>query len=61
MKFDVGDIITSVADYHGFDDAKVLGTTEIKGKQYYILKILCGTATIPVSAEDNYKLKTNKK
>ena len=55
MKFEKGDIITPSEFYHGFEDATVLGTTEIKGKQYYRLKIMNGTATIPVTAEVNYK------
>ena len=61
MKFKVGDIITPAEYYHGFEDAKVTGVIEKKGKQHYILKIINGTATIPVSAEVNYKLKTDDK
>ena len=60
MKFSIGDIITPVECYHGFDNAKVIGIEEKKNRQYYVLKIMNGTATIPVSAEINYKLKTEK-
>lgn len=56
MKFCVGDVISPAMDYHGFEDAKVIGILEIKGRMYYRLKIMNGTATIPVTAEDNYEL-----
>ena len=56
MKFKKGDVLT-VSEYgRGFDKATVTGVVEQNGKQYYTLKIMCGTATIPVSAEDNYEL-----
>ena len=60
MKFKPGDVITPIIGYSGFENATVMNTfTEKKGKnkgkQYYTLKILCGTATIPISAEVNYK------
>ena len=32
-----------------------------KGKEMYLLKIICGTATIPVTAEYNYQLSTKKR
>lgn len=60
-KFQIGDKI-KVNEYgRGFDNATVLNIfTEKKGrhkgKEMYLFKILCGTATVPVSAEDNYKL-----
>jgi ethanolamine transporter EutH len=61
MKFKVGDVLT-VSEYgRGFDMATVTGIIEQNGKQYYTLKIMCGTATIPVSTEVNYKLFKGKK
>ena len=56
MKFNVGDVISPLMDYHGFEDAKVIGILEIKGRMHYRLRIMNGTATIPVTAEDNYEL-----
>lgn len=61
MKFKPGDNIVPIESYQGFENATVTGITEKKGKQYYTLKILCGIATIPVSAEEFYKLKTEEK
>lgn len=57
MKFKKGDHIVPVDSYQGFENSKVIDIFEIDGKKFYKLKILCGTATIPVSAEDYYKLK----
>lgn len=57
MKFEKGDIITSKSYYHGFENAKIIGTTVEGGKQCYVLKILNGTATLPVIMENNYSLK----
>ena len=61
MKFKVGDKIRPIATGGGFENASVQSIfTEKqgkdKGRKYYKLKILCGTATIPVSAEVNYEL-----
>ena len=61
MKFKKGDIIVVTEYGRGFEKAVVMGIfTEKKGKnkgkEMYLLKIMCGTATIPVSAEVNYKL-----
>ena len=56
MKFEKGDIITVTEFGKGFDMATVTGIVEQSGKQYYSLKIMNGTATIPVSAEVNYEL-----
>ncbi len=61
MKFKVGDVLTVDEYGRGFDMATVTGIIEQNGKQYYTLKIMCGTATIPVSAEVNYKLFKGKK
>ena len=55
MKFKVGDVLTVTEYGRGFDMATVTGVIEKKGKQYYTLKIMNGTATIPLSAEVNYK------
>lgn len=60
MKFKTGDIIEAIEQGTGFEKATVLGTfiseeKRTKGKEMYRLKILCGTATIPVSAEINYQ------
>lgn len=57
MKFKKGDKIT-VSEYGmGFEDATVKGVVNENGRKYYVLKIVNGTATVPVSAESNYKLK----
>lgn len=61
MKFSKGDIITPKEYYHGFENAEVLGVVESRGRQCYMLKIMNGTATIPITVEDNYKLKNEKK
>ena len=65
-KFKVGDTITPIIGCCGYEDATVLSVfTEKKGKnkgkEYYVLSILNGTATIPVTAENNYKLRKFKK
>jgi hypothetical protein len=56
MKFKKGDVLTIAEFGRGFDKATVTGVIKQNGKQYYTLKIMNGTATIPVSAEINYKL-----
>ena len=61
MKFEVGDNIVVDEYGRGFDMATVTGVIEKKGKQYYTLKIMNGTATIPISAEVNYKIFEDKK
>ena len=57
MKFKKGDKIEPIAQGLGFENATVTGITKQNGKQYYTLKIMCGTATIPVNAETNYQIK----
>ena len=57
MKFKQGDELVPIIRGRGFENAKVLGIVEENGKQYYSLKIVNGTATIPISAEENYSLK----
>ena len=64
MKFKPGDEIVPAFGI-GFEKAKVKGVfTESrgvhKGKKMYLLKIVNGTATMPVSSEVNYKLKTDE-
>ena len=62
MKFNRGDVITAIEFGMGYEDATVTNVIKRNGKQYYTLSILCGTATIPVSAEVNYKkVKSSKK
>ena len=56
-KFKVGDVITPKQYYQGFENAQVVGIREDKNKRYYVLKIMRGIATIPISAEVGYKLK----
>lgn len=56
MKFKKGDRITAIICGSGFEKATVIGVVEEKGRQYYSLKIMNGTATIPLTAENNYKL-----
>lgn len=65
-KFKVGDTITPSPGCCGYENATVLNIlTEKKGKkkgrEYYVLSILNGTATIPTSAEVNYRLYKPKK
>ena len=57
MKFKIGDELVPVIRGRGFENPKVLGIVEDKGKQCYLFKIVNGTATVPISAEDNYILK----
>ncbi len=62
MKFKIGDTIEAIEKGRGFEEATVLNIfTETKGKnkgkEMYLLKIICGKATVPVSAEVNYQLK----
>lgn len=65
-KFKQGDRIEAIDKSRGFEEAIVLNTfiskeKPTKGKEMYLLKIICGTATIPVTAEYNYQLSTKKK
>lgn len=53
--FKVGDNIVSKKGYRGLDKAII---TRIDDEKYY-LKILCGTAILPIGAQVNYEL-TNK-
>lgn len=55
MKFKAGDTIVVDIYGNGFEKATVTGVIKQNGKQYYKLKIMNGTATIPISAEVNYK------
>jgi hypothetical protein len=65
MQFKKGDKIEAKERGMGFEEATVLGTViskskKFKGKEMYLLKIMNGTATIPITAEDNYKLSKHK-
>ena len=55
MKFKKGDVLTVTEFGNGFDKATVMGVIKQNGKRYYSLKIMNGTATIPIGAEINYK------
>ena len=60
MKFKKGDIIGTTEPGRGFEEATVLGTfisneKKTKGREMYLLKIINGTATIPIGAEVNYE------
>ena len=66
MKFKKGDSITAIIPGRGFENATVLGicTEKVSNDRFrkmYLLKIMCGTATIPIEAEENYQLKKVKK
>ena len=61
MQFKKGDVITAIERGMGFEEATVESIVELNGKHFYKLKIMCGTATIPESAERNYKLVKKKK
>ena len=60
MKFKEGDELIPIISGRGFENSIVLKIVEENGKQYYLLKIVNGTATIPISAEENYILKGTK-
>lgn len=60
-KFKPGDKITHLPGIKGFEEAqvmKVFTETEgkFKGREMYLLRIFCGTATVPVTMEDSYML-----
>lgn len=60
--FKRGDHIEAIVPGRGFEKATVLGIFTSKkgkfeGRLMYFLKILCGTASIPVSAQDCYQLR----
>ena len=55
-KFKPGDVITPTLIDHGFENAVVLDTFAKKGKEYSTLKINNGIATIPLHAEEAYRL-----
>ena len=61
MKFKIGDKVTPAAYCNGFKDATIVGIVEIKGKPHYVMKIMNGKATVPLSVEDNYKLVNESK
>lgn len=54
MKFKKGDTITPREFCKGFSNALVDGVVSKNGKKFYSLRIMRGTALIPVSAEDFY-------
>lgn len=56
-KFKIGDYITHIEGYSGFEDAIITG---ING-DYYRLKIPCGIATIKISSQVNYEIKKTKR
>ena len=61
-KFKVGEIIEPIERGRGFENAEVQNvytatSGRFKGEEIYLLKVINGTATVPVKAEDNYKLK----
>lgn len=65
-KFKVGQKIVATERGIGFEEATVLGiytpkVGKFKGREMYLLKILCGTATVPVSVENNYQLAKQRK
>lgn len=51
QKFKVGDTIGAIEQFHGIER----GTVTKIDDRYYHLKILNGIATIPFSAESNYR------
>ena len=57
VKFKVGDYITHIDGYCGFEDAIITG---IDG-DYYRLKIPNGIATVKISSQVNYEIKTSKR
>ena len=64
-KFSKNSVITPIEPGRGFDKATVIDIfTEkkgrFKGRQMYLLKIINGTATMPVETEECYKLLNSK-
>ena len=62
-KFKKNQVIEPIDKGRGFEQARVLGTfieenkkSRFKGREMYLLKIPCGTATIPVEMGELYKL-----
>ena len=60
-KFKKYDMIETIEQGRGFEKATVLNTYiaqkgRFKGQEMYYLRIVNGTATMPVSAEVNYRL-----
>jgi len=60
-KFKKGDAIGTIEPGRGFERAVVLNIYTAqkgrnKGQKMYLLKIINGTATIPIGAEVNYRL-----
>ena len=50
-KFKVGQTIAAIDSFHGFEKATIYKIDD----KYYHCKIMCGTATIPISSvESNY-------
>ena len=67
QKFKKGDVIEAIDKGRGFEQARVLGTfieegkkSRFKGREMYLLKIPCGTATIPIETGECYKLADKK-
>lgn len=65
-KFKKGDVISAIDFGRGFNEATVLNIfTETKGvgkgRECYLLKIMNGTATVPVASEVCYQLVKKKK
>ncbi len=56
-KFKVGDHLVPIVPHRGLEHAIV---NRIDDKHYY-LKILCGTAVLPIGAQVNYKLEEQEK
>ena len=61
-KFKIGDTIETKEQGRGFEKATILGSFKetkgrFKGQEMYLLKIMNGTATMPITTEVNYQLK----
>ena len=52
-KFKAGDTIVPIIPHTGIE----CGTVTRVGMSNYHLRVMCGTAIIPISSQDNYKLK----
>lgn len=55
-KFKVGDHIVPIIPHTGIEYGTILGV----GMNNYHIRIMCGIAIIPISAQDNYELKKEK-
>ena len=59
-KFKIRDVISPIDAGRGFEHATVIGFTTERKREHYLLKIINGTATIPITSEEIYQLDNPK-